>query len=242
MDYDEPRPRLLIVDDDAGIRTAFADFLTRHDFIVDTAEDAAAMDASLTRDGADVVILDVMLPGEDGLSICRRLSERRGGAAVIIVSALGEETDRVVGLELGADDYLPKPCSPRELLARVRALLRRRGAAVATAADAPGAFSFAGWRLNVVSRELRAPDGVLVPLSSGEFSMLKAMVDRPQRALSRDQLLDALRGPDAESYDRAIDVAVSRLRRKLDRGQGGRELIRTLRNEGYLFAARVSRV
>ena len=157
-----------------------------------------------------------------------------------MLSAMGEETDRIVGLELGADDYLPKPCNPRELLARVRAVLRRRGERPG-AADLLGArCEFNGWRLDMVRRELRTPDGVVVNLSGGEFSLLRAFVEHPQRVLTRDQLLDFARGPDSDAYDRAIDVQISRLRRKLDDG-GGAELIRTIRNEGYLFLAKVVR-
>jgi two-component system OmpR family response regulator len=154
---------------------------------------------------------------------------------------MGDEVDRVLGLELGADDYLPKPCNPRELLARVRAVLRRRGEPHKGETDLGAQCEFAGWRLDLVRRELRSPDGVVVNLSGGEFSLLRAFVERPQRVLTRDQLLDLARGPDSDAYDRAIDVQISRLRRKLDDGGSGAELIRTVRNEGYMFMAKVNR-
>ncbi|MGE3303487.1 MAG: response regulator [Hyphomonadaceae bacterium] len=232
---------ILIVDDDPELRRLIGEFLTRHGYEVALASDGAEMDAVLARSGVDLIVLDLMLPGEDGLAICRRLAAE-GKIPVVMLSAAGEETDRIVGLEVGADDYLPKPCSPRELLARIRAVLRR--------ADARGEpeerserenFEFAGWRLDMLRRELRSPDGVLVNLSSGEFALLRAFIERPQRVLTRDQLLDFARGRDAFAYDRAIDVQVSRLRRKLEAATGGGDLIKTVRNEGYVFAAPVRR-
>jgi len=208
---------------------------------VETAGDATEMEAALARGPVDLVVLDVMLPGEDGLAICRRLAGPEG-PAIIMLSAMGEETDRIVGLELGADDYLPKPCNPRELLARVRAVLRRRQEPRPSEGELGAGCEFAGWRLDLVRRELRSPQGVIVNLSSGEFTLLRAFVERPQRVLTRDRLLDLARGPDSDAYDRAIDVQISRLRKKLDDGSSGVELIRTIRNEGYLFNARVARV
>ena len=158
-----------------------------------------------------------------------------------MLSAMGEETDRIVGLELGADDYLPKPCNPRELLARIRAVLRRRGEPRVSESALGAHCEFAGWRLDLVRRELRSPDGVMVNLSAGEFTLLRVFVERPQRVLTRDQLLDLARGPDSDAYDRAIDVQISRLRRKLNDGGAGAELIRTIRNEGYMFMTKVLR-
>ncbi|HLI66815.1 MAG TPA: response regulator [Caulobacteraceae bacterium] len=232
--------RVLMVDDDPGIRDVVSDFLRKHGFAVETAGDAADMDRVLSKEPVDVVVLDIMLPGEDGLAICRRLAGA-GGPAIIMLSAMGEETDRIVGLELGADDYLPKPCNPRELLARIRAVLRRRNEPRSADGALGAGCAFAGWRLDLVRRELRSPQGVIVNLSSGEFSLLRAFVERPQRVLTRDRLLDLARGPDTEAYDRAIDVQISRLRKKLDDGSGGQELIRTIRNEGYVFTAKVVR-
>ena len=233
-----PTARILMVDDDPGIRDVVSDFLGRHGYSVTTAGDAREMEQALEREPVDLIVLDVMLPGEDGLAICRRLAVGEA-PPIIMLSAMGEDTDRIVGLELGADDYLSKPCNPRELLARIRAILRRaeqRGAQE----EFGTACEFAGWRLDLVRRELRSPQGVVVNLSSGEFSLLRAFVERPQRVLTRDQLLDYARGPDSDAFDRAIDVQISRLRRKLDDG-GGHDLIRTIRNEGYMFTPKVKR-
>jgi two-component system OmpR family response regulator len=231
---------ILMVDDDPGIRDVVSEFLGRHGYLVETAADGAEMERILSRGQTDLVVLDVMLPGEDGLAICRRLSGS-GGPAIIMLSAMGEETDRIVGLELGADDYLPKPCNPRELLARIRAVMRRRQERRVSDGPIGATCEFGGWRLDLVRRELRSPQGVVVNLSSGEFSLLRAFVERPQRVLTRDRLLDLARGPDTEAYDRAIDVQISRLRKKLDDGSGALELIRTVRNEGYMFTAKVVR-
>jgi Response regulators consisting of a CheY-like receiver domain and a winged-helix DNA-binding domain len=232
--------RILMVDDDPGIRDVVSDFLGRHGYRVETAADAAEMERVLERNSVDLIVLDVMLPGEDGLAICRRLTAQETSPPIIMLSAMGEDTDRIVGLELGADDYLAKPCNPRELLARVRAVLRR-----AEHRGAPGTLGagceFAGWRLDLVRRELRSPAGVVVNLSSGEFSLLRAFVERPQRVLTRDQLLEYARGPDSDAFDRAIDVQISRLRRKLDDSGDSHDLIRTIRNEGYMFTAKVKR-
>jgi two-component system OmpR family response regulator len=236
-----PAPsRIVVVDDDPGIRDVVTEFLSRHGFDVEGAGDAAGLARALATKAADLIVLDIMLPGEDGLQICRRLSGS-DGPAVIMLSAMGEETDRIVGLELGADDYLPKPCNPRELLARIRAVLRRRGEPRPQDGELGAQCEFAGWRLDLVRRELRTPDGVIVNLSGGEFSLMRSFVERPQRVLTRDQLLDLARGPDSDAYDRAIDVQISRLRRKLDDGGAGAELIRTVRNEGYMFMAKVVR-
>ena len=232
--------RILMVDDDPGIRDVVSDFLGRHGYKVETAADATEMERVLERGPVDLIVLDVMLPGEDGLAVCRRMTTTESAPPIIMLSAMGEDTDRIVGLELGADDYLAKPCNPRELLARVRAVLRRSEQRNA----GPGAGAgceFAGWRFDLVRRELRSPAGVVVNLSSGEFSLLRAFIERPQRVLTRDQLLDYARGPDSDAFDRAIDVQISRLRRKLDDGGGGQDLIRTVRNEGYMFTARVKR-
>ena len=232
--------RILMVDDDPGIRDVVSDFLGRHGYKVETAADAAEMERVLERGPVDLIVLDVMMPGEDGLAVCRRMTNAENAPPIIMLSAMGEDTDRIVGLELGADDYLAKPCNPRELLARVRAVLRRAEQRTSTGALGAGC-EFAGWRLDLVRRELRSPPGVVVNLSSGEFSLLRAFVERPQRVLTRDQLLEFARGPDSDAFDRAIDVQISRLRRKLDDGGGGHDLIRTIRNEGYMFTAKVKR-
>ena len=227
--------RILVVDDDPGIREVLSEYLSQHGYEVSGAASAAEMDRTLAGGAVDLIVLDLMMPGEDGLSIVRRLS--RKGPPIVMLSAMGEDTDRIVGLELGADDYLAKPCNPRELLARVRAVLRRpreEGAA-------PGhALRFAGWTLDLMRRELTRPDGQTVGLSSGEFALLRTFAERPGRVLTRDQLLEAARGADADVFDRAMDVQISRLRKKLDDGSG-LEMIQTLRGEGYRFEVKVER-
>lgn len=226
---------ILVVDDDTSIRDALADFLTAHGYAVRTAADAAACDRALTVASADLIVLDVMMPGEDGLSLCRRLAP--GGTPILMLSALDDVTDRVVGLEVGAWDYLVKPFEPRELLARIRALLRRpRTEAPAT--QGAGGVTFAGWRLDMDERRLRDPVGRTVPLSEGDHALLAAFVRRPGRVLSRDSLLDLARGVDAAAYDRAVDIAISRLRRKLAEADPT-PLIETVRGVGYRFTATV---
>lgn len=235
--------RLLIVDDDPGIRELTAAFLSAHGYRVDAAADGAEMRAMLARESYALIVLDVMMPGEDGLSILRSL-DRATSPAVIILSVIGEEVDRIVGLEMGADDYVAKPANPRELLARIRSVLRRKADRPAErSASPPRAYRrFAEWRLDPLGRQLLDPDQVVINLSDGEFRLLMTFVEHPRRVLTRDFLLDHSRGPDAEHFDRAIDVQVSRLRRKLQRsdGRGGDELIRTVRNEGYMFTADVA--
>ena len=227
---------LRVVDDDAGIRVLLAERLGAYGYEVTAAASVAEMDRVLARGGIDLILLDVMMPGEDGLSACRRLIQQ-GGPPVIILSALGDEQDRIVGLEIGADHYLAKPCSPREILAHVRALLRRNTASEAQAEGRRG-YAFDGWRMDLDSHELFDPEGVLVHLSDGEFAVLRAFVEHPRRVLAREALLHAARGPDSDAFDRAIDVQVSRLRRKLRAGES--DLIRTVRNEGYLFVPKVA--
>lgn len=226
---------LLVVDDDHDIRVLLASSLGARGYHVETAASAQEMDEVLARAKVDLVILDVMMPGEDGLSACRRIAQP-GGPEVIMLSALGEEQDRILGLEVGAGHYLPKPCSPREILATVRAALRKRGSQAPSSGDI---YAFDGWRIDLGSHELFDPQGVLVGLTDGEFAVLRVFIERPRRVLSREALLAAARGPDSDAYDRAIDVQVSRLRRKLR--ASGDEIIRTVRNEGYLFVPRVVR-
>ena len=224
---------ILIVDDDPAIRQLVGDFLAQHGFRTAAAASAIEMDRLIAIQPPALVVLDLMLPGEDGLTICRRLAAT--DIAVIMLSALGEEMDRVVGLELGADDYLAKPVSPRELLARIRAVLRRQQATPDLSGG--GNYHFAGWSFDPRRRELRSPSGVNVALSSGEFRLLTAFVERPQRVISRDQLLDFVRGDATEVFDRAVDVQISRLRKKLH-WEDGTDLIVTVRSEGYMFAVR----
>jgi two-component system OmpR family response regulator len=231
-------PRLLVVDDDADLRELIAAFLRDHHIDVETAGDAEGMDAALSRQRYDCVILDLMMPGEDGLSVLRRM-RGRDRTPVIMLSAMGEDVDRIVGLEVGADDYLAKPCNPRELLARVRALLRRtaRGDDVISA---PGTGNstprrrFGDWSLDLVERTLDRQGYPAAPLTDAEFRVLTAFLDRPQRVLSRDTLIELAKGSDADVFDRAIDVTISRLRKKLGPG----DPIRTIRNEGYMLSLR----
>jgi two-component system OmpR family response regulator len=234
-----PEPHVLIVDDDREIRDLIARFLEKHGLRVSVAADGRAMGRVLADRGIDLIVLDVMLPGEDGLSLCRRL-RAVSDVPVIMLTAMGEEIDRILGLEMGADDYLAKPFNPRELLARIKAVLRRTQAAGSPGHPADGGrvLTFAGYRLDLAQRSLTAADGVLVPLSTGEFDLLAAFAQHPNRVLSRDQLLDLARGRDAQPFDRAIDVQVSRLRRKIG---GPADLIKTVRGAGYMFTADVSR-
>jgi len=232
--------RILVVDDDPDLRRLIAEFLSCHGYQVAAADNVAGMQRELATSPVDLVILDVMMPGEDGLSAARRLAAV-GGPPVIILSALGSDTDRIVGLEVGADDYLAKPCNPRELLARVRAVLRRRQGGPTEAAATSQTYEFAGWLLDAQRRDLRDPQGVYIDLSDGEFALLRCFVERPQRVLSRDQLLDLVHAGNRDVFDRAVDSQVSRLRRKLNE-RAGSELIRTVRNEGYMLVPPVRRL
>ena len=234
-----PPRQILVVDDDSSLRDHVARYLADHGYLVHTAADAVEMEAVLAAQPIDLMVLDLMLPGEDGLSICRRLAQS-GGPAIIMLSAMGEEIDRILGLELGADDYLPKPCSPRELLARVKAVMRRQEEARGDAPKRGKAYYFLGFTLDMLRRQLRAPNGAAILLTAGEFSLLSAFLEHPQRILSRDQLLDLARGGETEVFDRAIDVQISRLRRKLHACTDD-EVIKTYRGAGYLFDAKVSR-
>lgn len=228
---DTPQPRILVVDDDADLRGLVSDFLRANGLDVESAGNGAEMDARMAAGRFDLVILDLMMPGEDGLSILRRL-RKPGGPAVIMLSAMGEDTDRIIGLEVGADDYVPKPCNPRELLARVRAVLRRRGEAAGAAGPVR---RFGPWTLDIVQREVSRAGQPPAPLTDAEFRTLAALLDRPQRVLTRDQLIEQGKGIDSDVFDRAIDVTISRLRKKL----GPDDPIRTVRNEGYMLTLKV---
>jgi len=231
-------PHILIVDDDAGIRTLLSKYLTQNSFRVSTAADGASLFRMLETSRVDLIVLDLMLPGESGLTLCRKLRDLAGSPPVVMLTAMGEEADRIIGLELGADDYLPKPFSPRELLARIKAVMRRAGGQ--SDGIASNLFlSFEGWRLDITRRELRSPEGLLVALTSGEFELLVAFLEHPQRVLTRDQLLDLARGRTAIPFDRSVDVQVSRLRRKIEHDPKDPMIIRTVRSGGYLFAATV---
>jgi two-component system OmpR family response regulator len=232
--------RCLVVDDDPELLQSVCDYLRRFGLEAVAAASAAQMRASLAQGGIDVVVLDVMLPDGDGLAICAALRQRPETAdlPVIMLTAQGDPHSRVLGLELGADDYVPKPFEPRELVARIKAVLRRR-AAPGAERGGDGSVEFAGWRFDRLKRQLLSPQQVVVPLSSAEYRLLNAFVERPRRVLTRDQLLDATRGQGVVVADRAIDLAVSRLRQKLSAAQGGEQLICTIRGEGYIFDAEV---
>lgn len=229
---------LLIVDDDPGLRELLTDYLSRHEFRVSTVADGRGLWAALERETVDLVILDLMLPGDDGLVLCRNL-RARSQMPIIMLTARGDDTDRIVGLEMGADDYLPKPFNPRELLARIKGVLRRSRNPVGEPGETKR-FHFAGWTLDVAARQLVAPDGVLIPLGASDYRLLRIFLERPQRVLNRDQLLDLTQGREATPFDRSIDVQVSRLRRRLRDDPREAVLIKTIRNEGYLLTVHVS--
>jgi two-component system OmpR family response regulator len=235
-------PHLLIVDDDDDILSLLTNFFRKHSHVVTVAADGAAMFAALERHPIDLVMLDVMLPREDGFSLCKKL-RAVSRVPVIMLTAVSDHTDRTVGLELGPHDYVTKPFDQRELLARVKAVLRRTAETLAAPApsDIRPIMCFGDWRLDVARRELRSADDTLVLLSGGEFDLLLAFVERPQRVLTRDQLLDMARGPAHAAYDRSIDTLVSRLRHKLAAGSKAPSVIRTVRNGGYVFEAKVTR-
>jgi two-component system OmpR family response regulator len=233
-------PHLLVVDDDREIRDLLARFLERQGFRVTAARDAREARRTWPHGHFQLVVLDLMLPGESGLDFARWL-RTQSGVPIIMLTAMAEPTDRIIGLELGADDYLAKPFNPRELLARIRAVLRRAGEAQTRAETMPRALCFGGFRLEPPRRRLLNPEGVEVPLTGGEYDLLFALAERPNRVLTRDMLLDLLRGRQAGPFDRAIDVAVSRLRRKLEDDGRRAQLIKTVRGGGYVLAAEVAR-
>ncbi len=231
------QPHILVVDDDREIRDLVARYLSAHGLRVRTAADGRQMQKEMSEWSFDLIVLDLMLPGEDGLSLCRRLRAKTN-VSVIMLTAMGEETDRIVGLEMGADDYIAKPFNPRELLARIKAVLRRCRAGqndTTTPAGSASKHKFANWQLDLKTRELTSPENMLIPLSAGEYDLLAAFVTHPQRILSRDQLLDMARGREAQPFDRSIDVQVSRLRRKIEADPANPVLIKTVRSGGYMF-------
>jgi two-component system OmpR family response regulator len=231
---------VLVVDDDPEIRGLLGDYLERNGFRVSRATDGREMRRLLDASRPDLVVLDVMLPGEDGLALCRDL-RARSRLPVIMLTARGEELDRIIGLEMGADDYLGKPFNPRELLARINSVLRRTRA-LPSAQGPAHRVRFAAWTLDLAARQLLAPDGVVVPLSGAEFRLLAVFVEHPNRVLDRNQLMDLTSGLESTPFDRSIDVQVSRLRARLrDEGREPR-IIKTVRNEGYVLAATVERL
>ena len=231
---------ILVVDDHREIRELVSRALAKEGFRVSVAADGRAMRKVLADSRIDLVLLDLMLPGEDGLSLCRAL-RAESSIPIIMLTAKGEEVDRVIGLEMGADDYMPKPFGGRELIARIKAVLRRSGdKATAPAPDRrPRRYRFDRWELDTGARELLRDDGVTVPLSTGEYDLLIALVERPQRVLSRDQLLDLARGRGANALDRSIDTQVSRLRKKLERDPSDPKIIKTVWGGGYMFTPEV---
>lgn len=232
---------IAVVEDDREIRALVVDLLAREGFEAVGCRTAGEFDQLNGRRRIDLAILDIMLPGEDGLSLCRRL-RAAGDMPVLMVTAKGDDIDRIVGLEVGADDYLPKPFNPRELVARVRAILRRtRDQHRAVPPIANERYGFGGWSLDVGARAVTCPDGNEIELTAGEFDLLLCLVTHPQRVLNRDQLLDWTRGRSVGPFDRAVDVQLSRLRRKLAAAPGGGTIIKTVRGGGYQFTLKVER-
>jgi two-component system, OmpR family, response regulator len=232
--------RILIVDDDDSIRGLLVEYLERNGFRALAAADGRAMKEELRRSSVDLIVLDLMLPGEDGFSLCRWIRAQHD-IPIIMLTARGRSDDRIRGLELGADDYVTKPFDPRELLARIRVVLRRSGGGDVRRTAAPRGYSFAGWELNLPRRQLFSPAGVLVPLAASEFQLLVILLENAHTVLSRDQLIERCHGREAGPFDRSIDVRVSQLRQRL--GDSGREqhLIKTVRSAGYVLAADVVR-
>ena len=237
-----PTPNILVVEDDRETRALIATYLRANACNVTTATDGREMVRAMADHPVDLLILDVMLPGEDGLSLCRKL-RAESQTPIIMLTARGDDVDRIVGLEMGADDYLPKPFNPRELLARINAVLRRHAAA-RTISTGSGAtvLTFLGWRIDLRLRELRNPAGARVAMTSAEFDLLRTFCERPGRVLSRDSLLDLTQGRNAGSFERSIDVLVSRIRRKIEPDALDPTMIKTVRSGGYMFTPTVEAV
>ncbi|MBX2855978.1 MAG: response regulator [Rhodobacteraceae bacterium] len=246
-----PTSHILVVDDHRDIREPLARYLEKNGFRVTPAEGGAAMRRALATSAVDLIVLDVMMPGEDGLTLCRELRAGRLKAddglgappdtPVILLTAMDEDTDRIVGLEIGADDYVPKPFNPRELLARIKAVLRRSaGPRDRREAPSTARIAFGRWRFDLARRELVDEDGVAAPLSAADYRLLRTFVERPGVVLTRDQLMDLTTGRSAQAFDRSIDNQVSRLRRKIEQDPKSPELIKTVWGGGYVFAAEVS--
>ena len=240
-DMTKTRLHLLLVDDEASIRDPLGKYLERQGYRVTDARDAAAARSALIAYDIDLVLLDIMMPGEDGLSLCRHIAANEG-PPVILLTAKSEETDRIVGLEIGADDYVVKPFSPRELVARIKVVLRRLEAGTRSLRREGESFSFAGWTLKTSEQALYDGQGVLVSLSSGEYRMLEALVERAGQILNRDQLLDLTKGREGGPFDRAIDNQISRLRRKIELDAKDPQIIKTIWGGGYRFSVEVHRV
>jgi two-component system OmpR family response regulator len=235
----ERTPHILVVDDHRDIRDLLARFLAKHGLRASVADSAPAARRTLQAADVDLIVLDIMMPGEDGLSLTRFVRATKD-IPVILLTAMGEETDRIIGLEVGADDYVAKPFNPRELLARIKAVLRRTQTMPRTREKGQGRLRFDRWILDLGRRELVGDDSVAVPLSGGEFRLLSVLVERPGMVLSRDQLLDLTRGRSAQPFDRSIDNQISRLRKKIERDPRNPELIRTAWGDGYSLSAEVT--
>ncbi|MEO5587837.1 MAG: response regulator [Novosphingobium sp.] len=231
--------KLLLVDDEAALREPLAEYLSRQGFSVTQAASAAEARAQIRDETPDLALLDIMMPGEDGLSLCRHLTESRA-IPTIFLTAKGEPTDRIVGLEIGADDYVVKPFEPRELVARIRSVLRRASRGPADRQENED-FLFDAWRLDPLKRRLIDPEGAIVPISSAEFRLLLAFLEHPRQVLDRDRLLDMVQGREAHLFDRAVDNQVSRLRRKIEVDSRNPQLIQTVWGGGYMLAADVRR-
>jgi two-component system OmpR family response regulator len=237
----ETPAHILIVDDDREISSLLAEYLEKNGYRTSTAGDGNAMWKVLDQARIDLVVLDLNLPGDDGLTLCRNL-RARSSLPVIMLTARGEPVDRILGLEMGADDYVPKPFEPRELFARIRSVLRRTHSLPPRLEDpASSQVRFAGWTMDFTARHLLSPDGVVVALSGAEFRLLKIFIDHANRVLSRDQLLNLTQGRDADPFDRSIDLQISRLRQKLGEDARSPQIIKTVRNEGYVLATSVSK-
>jgi two-component system OmpR family response regulator len=237
----ERSEHLLVVDDDREIRDLVSRFLTRHGYRVTAARDGREMKRALADWSVDLIVLDLMLPGTDGLTLCREL-RASSKIPVIMLTAMGEEMDRIVGLEMGADDYLPKPFNPRELLARIKAVLRRtEQPSRMSEGERISLIRFEDWEFDTATRVLKGADGAVVDLTAGEFELLQTFALHPQRVLSRDQILDMTRGRSAAPFDRSVDVQVGRLRRKIEADPANPLLIKTVRGGGYVFTPSVER-
>jgi two-component system OmpR family response regulator len=233
---------ILIVDDDADIRSLLGDYLQKNGYRTTAVAEGKGMLAALDKGRVDLIVLDLMLPGEDGLVLCRNL-RARSDTPVIMLTARGEDMDRILGLEMGADDYLPKPFNPRELLARIKSILRRAKALPENLrTDDAFHLRFAGWQLDTISRQLVSPEGVVVPLSGSEFRLLRIFLNHSNRILSRDQLMDLVQGRETDPFERSIDVQVSRLRHRLADDAKEPTIIKTVRGEGYILATQVETI
>lgn len=232
-------PHILVVDDDREIRDLLCRFLRKNGFRVDAAANGREMKRTLEQARIDLVLLDRVMPGEDGLTLCREL-RKESRVPVIMLTLLGDETDRIVGFEMGADDYIVKPFSPNELVARVKAVLRRANELPQQNRPQGSLALFAGWAMDHRRREIESPDGVVVTLTDGEFDLLLAFAEHPQTVLTREQLLDLARGRSGKAFDRSIDMQVTRLRRKIETDPNEPVLIKTVRNKGYVFTPDVT--